>query len=170
MTDKTVIVTGAARGIGLAIAKGFASRGWNVALNYRSDNGSQLEALDAVRAVAAPDVEVELFRADVSKAEECTAMVNAVIARFGGIRALINNAGFGKMGYVEELDPEDQGGMVDLNVRALTVLSAMVLPYMHKGAFVLNVCSIASFVPNPRMTVYSSTKASSANTVPSSTG
>lgn len=75
------------------------------------------------------------------------------------VRLLINNAGCGRIGYVGELPFTAQTQMVDLNVRALTALTAIVLPYMQKGSCVVNICSIAAFVPNPRMTVYSSTKA-----------
>lgn len=75
------------------------------------------------------------------------------------VKLLINNAGFGKLGKFAEMPYEDQCRMIDLNNRALTGVTSVVLPYMKFGSFVLNVCSIAAFVPNPRMAVYSSTKA-----------
>lgn len=75
------------------------------------------------------------------------------------VKALVNNAGFGKLGNVDELPYEEQTMIVELNNTALTAVTAMTLPFMSKGAFILNVCSIASFCPNPRMTVYCSTKA-----------
>ena len=75
------------------------------------------------------------------------------------VRLLVNNAGFGLMGEVSALDAEKQADMVSLNCGALTALCAMTLPYMKKGSVILNVCSIAAFVPTPRMTVYCSTKA-----------
>ena len=161
MTDKTVIVTGAARGIGLAIAKGFASRGWNVALNYRSDNGSQLEALDAVRAVAAPDVEVELFRADVSKAEECTAMVNAVIARFGGIRALINNAGITRDGLLMRMSEEQFDAVIDCNLKSVYHMCKAVVPVMMKARAgrIINISSVVGLYGNAGQTNYAASKA-----------
>ncbi len=75
------------------------------------------------------------------------------------IKILINNAGFGKLGNVEELSVKDQTDMVSLNCAAMTAVATICLKYMKKGSFMVNVCSIASFAPNPRMTVYSSTKA-----------
>ena len=75
------------------------------------------------------------------------------------VNILINNAGLGELDNVIDSDWRTQGRMVDLNCRALTAVTTVVLPYMEKGGFVLNVCSIASFCPNTRMTVYSSTKA-----------
>lgn len=71
---------------------------------------------------------------------------------------LINNAGYGKLGPVADADYEEQAGMVDLNCRALTAVTVLSLPYMQRGAGILNVSSIASFAPTPRMTVYSATK------------
>lgn len=75
------------------------------------------------------------------------------------VKILINNAGLGELDNVIDSDWATQSRMVDLNCRALTAVTAVVLPYMDKGGFVVNVCSIASFCPNARMTVYSSTKA-----------
>lgn len=150
------ILTGASAGLGQSFFKSLLADGpqvdeiWLIA--------RRKERLEEM-AASCPEQKIRVLPMDLTDKESFKALADILENEKPDVRALINNAGFGKMGYVEELDPEDQGGMVDLNVRALTVLSAMVLPYMHKGAFVLNVCSIASFVPNPRMTVYSSTKA-----------
>lgn len=75
------------------------------------------------------------------------------------VKVLVNNAGYGILGEFYDSDYKSQSGMVDLNCRAMTALSSIVLKYMKKGSFIVNVCSIASFCPNARMTVYSSTKA-----------
>lgn len=75
------------------------------------------------------------------------------------ICALINNAGFGKLGNVKELDYNSQVDMTLLNTGALTALCAMSVRYMPRGSFIINVASIAAFAPNPRMATYCSTKA-----------
>ena len=75
------------------------------------------------------------------------------------ISLLINNAGFGKLGDFSELSVSDNGGMVRLNCEALTVFTAVSLPYIKENGEIINSCSIASFAPNSRMAVYSSTKA-----------
>lgn len=75
------------------------------------------------------------------------------------IRLLINNAGFGKLGNVYELDCESQTRMIALNNSALTAMCAICTKYMKKGSSIINVASIAAFAPNPRMAVYCSTKA-----------
>lgn len=75
------------------------------------------------------------------------------------IRILINNAGFGKLEYIYDLDYAQQIDMISLNNGALTALCAMCLEYMHEHSFIINVASIAAFAPNSRMSVYCSTKA-----------
>ena len=75
------------------------------------------------------------------------------------VRLLINNAGFGKLDDFADIPAAVQGDMVTLNDKAPVMMTAITLPYMTKGAVILMTCSIASFVPTPRMTVYCSTKA-----------
>lgn len=72
---------------------------------------------------------------------------------------LINNAGMGVLGNVAEATPASQGHMVDLNCRSLAMLTALTLPRMQRGAVIVNVSSIASFAPTPRLNTYSATKA-----------
>ena len=72
---------------------------------------------------------------------------------------LVNNSGCGFLGNVGEGELENQLKMVDLNLRGLTAVTHVTMPYMAKGSRVINVSSIASFCPNPRMTVYSAGKA-----------
>ena len=75
------------------------------------------------------------------------------------VKLLINNAGYGKLGDFDTISPEDNGGMIRLNCEALTVITALTLPFMNENSEIINSCSIASFVPNTRMAVYCSTKA-----------
>ncbi|MBQ9647276.1 MAG: SDR family NAD(P)-dependent oxidoreductase [Oscillospiraceae bacterium] len=74
------------------------------------------------------------------------------------IALLINNAGCGYLGNVGETPVDWQTRMTKLNVTALTAVTSLCVPYMARGGHIVNVSSIASFCPNPRMTVYSSTK------------
>lgn len=75
------------------------------------------------------------------------------------VKLLINNAGFGKLGFFDELQTSENAGMIRLNCEALTVMTSVTLPFMKEKSEIINVCSIASFAPNTRMAVYSSTKA-----------
>lgn len=75
------------------------------------------------------------------------------------VELLINNAGFGKLADFTDISVRDNAGMVRLNCEALTVMTAVTLPFMSENSHIINVCSIAAFAPNARMAVYSSTKA-----------
>lgn len=98
-------------------------------------------ALDIVN-----DLDVKLLEKELSDTE------NQVVL-------LINNAGYGKQGRFDTFTAADSAGMVRLNCEALTVITALCLPFMKEGGEIINSCSIASFVPNTSMAVYSSTKA-----------
>lgn len=75
------------------------------------------------------------------------------------VEILVNNAGFGLLGDFDAMPGEGIGPMIRLNCEALALWAWAALPYMGKGSFILNTCSIAAFVPNPRMALYSATKA-----------
>lgn len=75
------------------------------------------------------------------------------------IGLLIGNAGFGKLGFFGDLSAQDSKDMIRLNCEGLTVITRLCLPFMKEKSEIINTCSIASFAPNARMAVYSSTKA-----------
>lgn len=75
------------------------------------------------------------------------------------VKILVNNAGYGKLGNFDSMPINDCSGMVKLNCEALTAMASITLPYMKEDGEIINSCSIASFAPNTRMAVYSSTKA-----------
>ena len=102
---------------------------------------------------------IRVVTADVTKDEDIN-NIKALLTKSGAnIKLLVNNAGFGKIGNFKDLSTEENAGMVRLNCEALTVISSIALPLMEKGSKIINVCSIASFAPNTRLAVYSSTKA-----------
>ncbi len=96
---------------------------------------------------------------DLADRKSISVLEDMLRAENPDIRILINNAGFGKLGYVYELKRETQMDMVELNCAAVTGLCAACLKYMRKNSFIINIASIAAFAPNPRMAVYCSTKA-----------
>lgn len=75
------------------------------------------------------------------------------------VRVLINGAGFGKIGSYSHITPEQCDQMINLNCRAAVALTQTVLPYMHRGARILEICSSSAFQPLPYMNVYSASKA-----------
>ncbi len=116
---------------------------------------NRLEAL----AAAYPEQKFRCLALDLTDPASFTAYQTALKEAGATVKVLINNAGFGKLGLFAEEEMDAQVGMVDLNCRALTAVTNLTLPHMTKGSGILNVSSIASYAPTPRMAVYCSTKA-----------
>jgi len=155
------IITGASSGLGreyaLAACRQHPEIDEFVLIARRPDRLCGVR--DEVSGELRPGQKVSIFPADLTKKEDRARLADFLMESGADVKLLINNAGFGLMGDVRELDAERQAEMVSLNCGALTALCSMILPYMSKGSAVINVCSIAAFVPTPRMTVYCSTKA-----------
>lgn len=110
--DKVALVTGSARGIGLAIAAALGARGARVVLSDVLDD----ELSDAARQLEARGVEVLARRADVTDSGECEALVAAALERFGKLDLLVNNAGISIVASFEECRPETCRRLIDVNV------------------------------------------------------
>ena len=153
---KTAIITGASSGLGREFVRQLADvfpeieSYWLIA--RRADRLQEL-------AEALPDKQVECLSMDLCDTMSFVALQEKLTADRPEVSLLINNAGCGYLGNIGEVDTASQTRMIDLNLRALTAITNMTVPFMAPGSCVLNVSSIASFCPNPRMTVYSSTKA-----------
>src|SRR4051812_12554409 len=151
------LITGASAGIGAALAQVFAANGHELVLAARREQ--RLLALAdaiAVRGGQRPLVlPIDLAQADVAD------RIGSELATRGlEPDIVINNAGFGLVGGAAELDRPEQLAMIDVNVRALTDLSLAFVDSLerHRGG-ILNVASIAGFLPGPGMAVYHATKA-----------
>ena len=147
------LITGASAGLGAEFARQCAARGERVVLVARRK--------DRLDQLAAEIGGAEVIVADLSEPGTGTKVVAEAMTRDLWIRTLINNAGFGLVGQFESLSLARQLEMIDLNVRALTNLSYVVLNDMRlrdEGA-ILNVASTAAFQPGPKMAVYFATKA-----------
>jgi len=116
------------------------------------------ERLDDILALY-PNKKIVPIPLDLTKENSYKEVLSLLEINKPNIEILVNCAGFGTLGDFDEIDYQNQMEMVDLNCRALTVMSRIILPFMSSGSFIVNVCSIASFAPTPRMAVYCSTKA-----------
>ena len=150
------VVTGASSGLGEEYVK-------HIAEMYPSLDeiwllARRIERLELL-AIKIDTVRCRAVKCDVTDPLDIEAYKNLLEETGADVRILINNAGYGKLGYFDEIDTDTNAGMVRLNCEAVTVVTSVTLPHMKAGSFIINVCSIASFVPNPRMTVYCSTKA-----------
>ncbi len=152
------IVTGASEGIGAELARVFAARGHDLALVAR--RADRLETLADEIVARGAERRPLVVGLDLSETGAIDALAQALDEAGARAEILVNNAGFGLLGRVETLDPAEQLAMVDLNVRALTALTLRFLPAIvaTQGA-ILNVASIAAFMPGPNFAVYYATKA-----------
>ena len=147
------LITGASAGLGAEFARQCVKRGEEVVLVARRK--------DRLDALAAEIGNAHVIVADLTKPKEATRVVTEAISRGLWVKTLINNAGFGLKGRFDELSLARQLEMIDLNIRALTNLSFVVINDMvlKGGGAIFNVASTAAFQPGPRMAVYFATKA-----------
>jgi short-subunit dehydrogenase len=151
------IITGASAGIGAELARVFARNGHAVALVAR-----RLDRLKALAAeLAASDRPPPLvLPLDLTRADAMARLSEALTGRSLVPQYVVNNAGFGLLGAASALDRDEQLRMIDLNVRVLTDLSlAFIDSLARTRGGVLNVGSVAGFLPAPGMAVYYATKA-----------
>jgi uncharacterized protein len=157
VTERVTLITGASAGIGTELARVFASNGHRLALVARRADRLTALAGEIAATGAAPPIVIACDLEQPGAGDEIAAALAAAEAE---VEYVVNNAGFGLFGRAIELDRAAQLGMVDLNIRALTDLSLRFSDQLirHRGG-ILNVASIASFLPGPGMAVYYATKA-----------
>jgi short-subunit dehydrogenase len=155
---RTALVTGASSGIGLELARVFASRGWNVVVTSRSaqrlgEIATQLESEHGIRAVP--------LAFDLTLPDGAGDLAKELSRQSLEIDALVNNAGFATYGPFASASLDDELAVIELNVVALTELTKRLLPGMLRRGrgYILNVASTAAFQPGPLMAVYYATKA-----------
>ena len=153
-----VLITGASSGIGAELARVFASHGHRLTLVAR--RRGQLTRL-ASELEREHNVDVQVLVQDLAKATGPTTVAKAVAASGEDVGILVNNAGVIDVGPFVRSDHDKIVGLVDLNVRALTSLTSLLLPRMVERGFgrVLNVASLAAFQPVPSMAAYAASKA-----------
>ena len=155
---KTAVITGASSGLGREFVRQFHAvfpeieRVWLIARR-----AGRLQEL--AEPLEAQGLSVLTLPLDLCDTMSFTAYHAHLVEEQPEIALLVNNAGCGYLGNIGEADTLSQTRMIDLNLRALTAITNLSVPYMAAGSRILNVSSIASFCPNPRMTVYSATKA-----------
>jgi 3-oxoacyl-[acyl-carrier protein] reductase len=160
LTGNVAIVTGSAAGVGAATARLFATKGWNVVVNY---SRSEDDAKATQAACEAEGVETLMVKADISDDSECRRLVEETIDKWGRVDALVNNAGTTK--YVahddlEGLTPEDFERIFRVNVFGVYQMTRAVTPHMKaagQGA-VVNISSIAGVYGQGSSVAYAASK------------
>jgi len=161
LQDKVALVTGAARGIGRAIALRYAAEGAAVAVDDIDLDGAQAVAEEIVAAGGQADA----FGADVTKSAEVRAMVETVIGRFGKLDILVNNAGggatlLGKTSAFKDMPEEVWKWVIDLNLHGTMICTQAVLDQMIERRYgkIINFGSIAGVCGLPNWAEYSAAK------------
>ncbi len=155
---KTVLVTGASRGIGYAIAKKFAYNGFNVAINY---NVNRTAAQSLERELAREQCSVMTVQADVSSQEQVFNMLENVNSHFGNIDILVNNAGIAGQSLFTDISTEEWDRMFDINVKGMFHCCKAVLPHMIRNRWgkIVNISSIWGLTGASCEVHYSASKA-----------
>jgi uncharacterized protein len=157
VTERVALITGASAGIGAELARVFASNGHRVALvARRADRLAALAGEITASGGAAPIV----IPCDLEQPDAGDKIAAALAAQGVEVEFVVNNAGFGLFGNAIELDRAEQLGIIAVNIRAMTDLSLRFSDHLirHRGG-ILNVGSIAGFLPGPGMAVYYASKA-----------
>lgn len=157
--DKVVIVTGASRGIGEAIARCYAAHGMKVVCSNRNAAKGE-ETVASIRASGGNAVH---FTADMSKPTEIKALVDFAVATYGKLDGIVNNAGIGMGGTpLHEQSLEDCERILDLNLKGvfagMKYAAEAIFKSKSSGGFIINIASIAGLMPQSGMSLYVATK------------
>ena len=155
---KTVLVTGASRGIGKEVAMLYAENGYDVIINYVSDK-TDVEGIK--KEFEAKNVKCLLVKADVSKEEEVANLVNKAIEEFGKIDVLVNNAGITKDNLLMRMSEEEFDKVIEINLKGTFLVTKAVTKYMMKKrqGSIINLASVVGVVGNAGQSNYSASKA-----------
>jgi NAD(P)-dependent dehydrogenase (short-subunit alcohol dehydrogenase family) len=153
-STKVWYVTGASRGLGLSLVKKLLSEGYRVAATSRSTSEMQ-KAVGSNDSLRFLPLEVDLTNPDTIHES-----IDQTVAAFGTIDVIVNNAGYGMEGTVEELDEKDMHAIFGVNVFASISVIKYALPYLRRqrSGRIINISSVAGFVGAPGWSIYSATK------------
>ncbi len=151
MINKTVFITGTSSGIGRATARYFINKGWNVVATMKNPD-SEKEFQDGVN--------VLLAKVDVTDSESIKVAFENAISKFGSVDAIVNNAGYGLLGPLENTTEKQVKDQFDTNVLGTINLVRIALPHFRerKAGKIINISSMLGRITLPFMSVYSSSK------------
>jgi len=155
---KVAIVTGASRGIGREIAKTLAKQGIQVIANY---NNSEEKANELKEEMLRENIEIDIFKADVSKRDEAHKLVEYVLQKYNDIDILINNAGIAEFKEFTQISDFEWNNMIAVNLNSIFIMSQEVLKNMiyNKKGCIINISSVWGLVGSSCEVHYSTAKA-----------
>ena len=160
LENKTAIVTGAARGIGAAIAIKFAEQGANVAFTYVSDSSAE-RAAALEEKLKSYGVKAKAYKSNAGVFAECEAFVNDVLANFGNIDICVNNAGISKDNLLLRLTPDQWDDVISTNLNSVFYMTKQVIKPMMKArsGSIINMSSVIGEMGNAGQASYAASKA-----------
>jgi 3-oxoacyl-[acyl-carrier protein] reductase len=158
LSGLVAVVTGSSRGLGKAIAIGFAAQGADVVVNYLHDEAAANSTAEAIRQHGS---RAHIVRADVSSRSEVKNLFSEAKVFFGGIDILVNNAGINKRCWFDETTDEDWDEIMSINLKGPFICCQEVFPYMDNrgGGRIINISSVASQYHGPKTVHYAVSKA-----------
>ena len=156
--DKVAMITGATRGIGKQIALTLANEGYNIVLNYRTEN-DELKQLK--NEIESKKVKCLTVQGDVTNFEDCKQMIESAIEKFGKVDVLVNNAGITKDMLLARMKEEDFKQVIDVNLVGTFNMTKNVISYMMKArnGRIINISSVVGIAGNAGQTNYSASTA-----------
>ena len=156
--DKVAMITGATRGIGKQIALTLANEGYNIVLNYRTEN-DELKQLK--NEIESKKVKCLTVQGDVTNFEDCKQMIESAIEEFGKVDVLVNNAGINKDMLLARMKEEDFKQVIDVNLVGTFNMTKNIISYMMKArnGRIINISSVVGIAGNAGQTNYSASKA-----------
>lgn len=156
LAGKTALITGGDSGIGRAVAVAFAKEGANVAIAYLNEESDAKKTVEVIQSYG---VKAMHKATDISKVENCRQLVEDVVAEFGGLNILVNNAAkqFPTTDFLA-ITPEQLQETFQTNIFSMFYLSQAALPHLTKGDAIINTSSVTAYRGSPELIDYSSTK------------
>ena len=156
--EKTALVTGAGRGIGRAIAIALAEQGMNVVVNY---NGSAAKAEETVEIIRSKGVKAKAVKCNVADFEACKEMIDDVIAEFGRVDVLVNNAGITRDNLLLKMSEEEFDQVIDTNLKGAfnTIRHTSKYFIKQRCGKIINISSVSGIMGNAGQANYSASKA-----------
>lgn len=156
--NKVAFVTGATRGIGKQIAITFAQNGYDIAINYRTENDDLKNTKEEVEKY---NVNFLAVQGDVSNFEDCERFTQEIIEKYGQIDVLVNNAGITKDTLIMRMKKEDFENVIDVNLVGTFNVTKNVIPHMIKARSgrIVNISSVVGISGNAGQTNYAASKA-----------
>ena len=157
MSEKVALVTGASRGIGKACALALAERGYDIAVNYNSNDAAANETVELIEKLGRKAVAIKADTADLAAVK---AMFRQVVTELGGLDVLVNNAGIVDDAFLLMLTEESLSRSLDVNIKGYFHCAQQAALKMMKKreGVIINVSSVSSVMALPGQSVYSATK------------